>query len=64
MFHDDRQRLRMLLDRLQELEQKQVPTHERAILEIARSSVRDAIRELVHRLHDRDYTRGAESYWS
>jgi hypothetical protein len=52
----DRQ-LECLLQRLDELERRPAPEHERPILEVARASLLDAIRELAHRLHATDYWR-------
>ena len=52
----DRQ-LECLLQRLDELERRPAPEHERPILEVARASLLEAIRELAHRLHALDYWR-------
>jgi hypothetical protein len=51
-------RLERLLARLRELDRRSVPEHERPILEVARAHLCEAVRELSHRLHDRDYWRG------
>ena len=51
----DQVRLEHLLERLHELESRPVPAHQRAIVEIGLTSLRDAIAELSHRLHDTDY---------
>lgn len=51
----DTVRLSCLLERLRELEKRQVLDHERPILEVSLASLRAAICELSHRLHDLDY---------
>jgi len=61
MLPHEQQRLQTLLGLLCELEQRQVPRHEQAILDVAKESVREAIREIAHRLHDGDYCRGTTS---
>ena len=55
MLSADQIRLESLLNRLRELEQRPVPAHERSIVEVARAYLIDAIRDLSHQLHDRDY---------
>jgi hypothetical protein len=58
----DQVRLTCLLERLRELERRDVPEHERPILEVGCASLREAIREVSHRLHDRDYCQPAGEY--
>jgi hypothetical protein len=52
--------LECLRQRLDELERRpEPPEHERSILEVARASLTEAIRELAHRMHANDYWRHA-----
>jgi hypothetical protein len=52
--------LECLRQRLDELERRPAPPeHERSILEVARASLTEAIRELAHRIHANDYWHGA-----
>jgi hypothetical protein len=53
----DRERLQMLLMRLRELELRLPLPHERAILEVARQSLREQVSLLSHRMFDLGYTR-------
>jgi hypothetical protein len=55
----DEVRLACLLERLRELERREVPEHERPIVEVGRATLREAIREVSHRLHDADYLQRA-----
>jgi len=55
--HGQEQKLECLLQRLDELERRPAPEHERPILEVARASLLEAIRELAHRIHAMDYWR-------
>jgi hypothetical protein len=53
----DFDRLDRILDRLQNLERSIPLPHERSIVEVARTALREAARELSHRLGRDDYWR-------
>lgn len=53
----DRERLQLLLGRLHDLERRLPLPHERAILDVARSALRQEVSRLAHALHDLRYTR-------
>ena len=51
----DLNRLKLLLDRLRELELRMPAPHERPILEIGTLALRDEVTRLAHALHDNSY---------
>ena len=55
MLPADQIRLESMLERLRELDLRPVLAHERSIVDVARTWLIDAIRELSHRMHDQDY---------
>lgn len=55
----DRERLALLQARLRALDLRLPPAHERAIHEVARAALTEAIRTLGHRLAEGAYWRGA-----
>ena len=57
----DQNRLKQLLDRLRDLENRLPAQHENGILEVGRMALREEVTRLAHALHDETYWRHLES---